>query len=162
MMKLHYRSRTSTTGQGLLETIVAIGVMMTGLISVMSLVVSNLNSEREAATRYQAVNLAREGIELVRNARDSNWLAGSDTWAGIEAMAVTPGRSLPDPFENFTREITVKRILSCTDAFPASDCGTIDHDATIPVAQEITATVQWNLGGRQKTITLTDTLYDWK
>lgn len=150
--------RTFTTGQGLLETIVAIGIMMTGLISVMSLVVSNLNSEREAATRYQAVNLAREGIELMRNTRDSNWLSGNEAWAGIAAAS---RQALPEPFENFTREIGVKA-LSCVESFPAPDpfCGNIEHDD--PIAQEITATVRWNFGGRERTITLTDTLYDWK
>ena len=73
-------------GQGLLETIVAIGVIMTGLISVMSLVVSNLNTQRDAAMRYQAVNFAREGVELMRNRRDTNWsVESASPWAGLEA-----------------------------------------------------------------------------
>ena len=150
-------------GQGLLETIVAIGVMMTGLISVMSLVVSNLNSEREAATRYQAVNLAREAIELVRNTRDSNWLAGNDTWAGMDSTVAAVSGILPPPFESFTRMLTVSS-RTCLDVFPAPDptCAGIEQDANTPVAQEIIATVQWNLSGREKTITLTDILYDWK
>lgn len=72
-------------GQGLLETIVAIGVITTGLVSVISLVISNLTTQRESAMRYQAVNLAREGIELVRNTRDSNWLDSSkeNAWVGL-------------------------------------------------------------------------------
>lgn len=69
--------------QGLLETIVAIGVIVTGLISVLALVVSNLNTQREAALRYQAINIAREGLEIIRNRRDSNWLDGRDSWDGI-------------------------------------------------------------------------------
>ncbi|OGL66626.1 hypothetical protein A3B21_02980 [Candidatus Uhrbacteria bacterium RIFCSPLOWO2_01_FULL_47_24] len=70
-------------GFGLLETIIALGVIITGLVSVISLSIANLTNERDTAMRYQAVNLAREGIELVRNIRDSNWLAGTDTWQGI-------------------------------------------------------------------------------
>lgn len=66
-----------------METIVALGVIMTGLVSVISLTISNLNAERDAATRYQAINFAREGIELVRTMRDSNWISGSDAWKGI-------------------------------------------------------------------------------
>ncbi len=157
------RTLTMRKGQGLLETIVAIGIMMTGLISVMSLVISNLNSQREAATRYQAVNLAREAIELVRNTRDSNWLAGSDTWAGMQTTVATVSGPLPSPFEGFTRTVTMAS-RTCAQAFPAPDttCAGIEPDARNNVAQEITATVNWNLSGRQKTITLTDTLYDWK
>ncbi len=77
------RVRAFATGQGLLETVVAIGVIMTGLVSVMALVVSNLNTEREAGVRYQAINIAREGIEIVRNRRDSNWLVDRTSWDGL-------------------------------------------------------------------------------
>ena len=31
----------------------------------------------------QAVNFAREALEAVRAMRDSNWVAGHDTWEGI-------------------------------------------------------------------------------
>lgn len=125
--------------QGLLETIVAIGVIMTGLVSVMALTVSNLNTQREAATRYQAVNLAREGIELVRNQRDSNWLAQQDTWDGI---FTTPSTDLPSPFSNFMRTVTVS--------------GTTSDQRTV------TAIVSWQQGGQKRDIKLTATLYDWK
>lgn len=75
----------NTRGQGLLETIVAIGVITTGLISVITLVISNLTAQREAALRYRALNFAREGLETVRNARDSNWLllGRGSPWEGL-------------------------------------------------------------------------------
>ena len=77
------RVNTITKGQGLLETVVAIGVITTGLISVITLVISNLTAQREAALRYRAVNFAREGLEIARNIRDSNWLAGESPWEGL-------------------------------------------------------------------------------
>jgi len=61
-------------GQGLLEMVVAIGVITTGLFGVWNLFISNYNGEQEAGARILAVNLAREGIEVVKNIRDSNWL----------------------------------------------------------------------------------------
>jgi len=148
--------------QGLLETIIAIGVMMTGLISVMALVISNLNTQREAATRYQAVNLAREGIELVRNRRDSNWLQGNAAWEDITlALSVINGQTLLTPFENFTRGISI-RSLSCSATFPRPDRSCDRIEQVDPIAQEITATVRWNVAGRPKEITLMETLYDWR
>lgn len=75
-------------GQGLIETVVAIGVITTGLFSVITLVISNLTTQREAAMRYQAINLAREGLELTRNLRDSNWLQGNDSWDGMAVGSV--------------------------------------------------------------------------
>lgn len=62
-------------GQGLLELIVAIGVITVGLFSVWNLFISNFNGEQEAGARILSINLAREGIEIVKNIRDSNWLA---------------------------------------------------------------------------------------
>lgn len=132
-------------GQGLLETIVAIGVIVTGLISVMTLVISNLTSAREAALRYQAVNLAREGIELIRNKRDSNWLADKDAWDGIDAeAAIFNTQSLPPQFSQFQRSITT--------------CVTAQGIASCP----ITAIVTWQSGGGERSLELAETLYDWR
>jgi hypothetical protein len=61
-------------GQGLLEMMVAIGVISVGLFSVWALFLSNYNGEQEAGARVLAVNLAREGVEVVKNIRDTNWL----------------------------------------------------------------------------------------
>jgi len=61
-------------GQTLVELIVAIAVIEIGLFSVWSLFLVNFNAEREAEYRIVGVNLAREGIEVIKNIRDSNWL----------------------------------------------------------------------------------------
>lgn len=61
-------------GQSLVELIVAIAIIQVGLFSVWSLFLSNFNAEREAELRIVGANLSREGIELVKNIRDSNWL----------------------------------------------------------------------------------------
>ena len=64
------------SGQGLIEMIVALGIIIVGVIGSLSLSVVALSSSRESETRVIAANLAREGIEVARNIRDSNWLAG--------------------------------------------------------------------------------------
>jgi len=63
-------------GQGLVEMVIALAVIVTGVIGALSLAVSALSSSKESETRIIAANLAREGIEVARNIRDSNWLAG--------------------------------------------------------------------------------------
>lgn len=62
------------SGQGLLELIIAIGVIVVGLFSVWALFLANYSGERGAQEKILAANLAREGIELVKNMRDTNWL----------------------------------------------------------------------------------------
>lgn len=64
-------------GQGLVELIVAVAVIEVGLFSVWSLFLVNFNAEKEAELRIVGVNLAREGVEVVRNIRDANWLKRS-------------------------------------------------------------------------------------
>ena len=61
-------------GQSLLELIIAIGMVTTGLFGVWALFLSNYAGEREAQMHIIGANLAREGIEVVKNIRDSNWL----------------------------------------------------------------------------------------
>ncbi|MFA6422052.1 MAG: hypothetical protein WCV92_01475 [Candidatus Buchananbacteria bacterium] len=61
-------------GQGLIELIIAIAVIVVGLFAVWTLFMSNFNGEQEAKARVIGANLSREGIEAVKNIRDSNWL----------------------------------------------------------------------------------------
>ncbi|MDO8462874.1 MAG: type II secretion system protein [bacterium] len=63
-------------GFGLLETIVAIGVIVTGLFAVFTLVLSNQRTIDAAKLRFGGVSAAREGAEVVRMLRDANWQRG--------------------------------------------------------------------------------------
>ncbi|MDQ5938518.1 MAG: hypothetical protein QG642_208 [Patescibacteria group bacterium] len=63
------------TGFTLIELLIAISVFMIGIMGAFSLSLNNLNTAKENSQRVIAANLAREGLELVRNIRDSNWLA---------------------------------------------------------------------------------------
>ena len=61
-------------GQGILEVVIAISVVVIGLVSIISLVVFNINVQSYNHNMLIASNLAREGIEVIRNIRDNNWL----------------------------------------------------------------------------------------
>ena len=62
-------------GQGLLEMVIAVALVIAIVVSVLFLVNTNLTGQKESEFQIVAANLAREGIEVVRNIRDSNWLA---------------------------------------------------------------------------------------
>ena len=64
-------------GLTLIEVVVALGVVTTGVISGLTLTAYNLTTAVSSATRLVAANLAREGIEVIRQKRDSNWLEGA-------------------------------------------------------------------------------------
>jgi type II secretory pathway pseudopilin PulG len=74
-------------GQSMLEAVVAIGIITTALSSALTLVSGSINAEKDSETRIVAGNLAREGVEVVRSMRDSNWLAGAAWDAGLSGAA---------------------------------------------------------------------------
>lgn len=62
------------TGFTMIESLIAVGVILFGLLSLVSLGASSLISGRITSEQFVAANLAREGMEAIRQVRDSNWL----------------------------------------------------------------------------------------
>jgi hypothetical protein len=58
-------------------------VIIIGLTAASGLVFSNIRTQEISSDRLIASNLAREGIELVKEIRDSNWLTGAVINAGL-------------------------------------------------------------------------------
>jgi prepilin-type N-terminal cleavage/methylation domain-containing protein len=61
-------------GFTLIELMIALAVFTIGIVAALSLALANYNNSRDNLDKIVASNLAREGIELIRNVRDSNWL----------------------------------------------------------------------------------------
>lgn len=61
-------------GFTLIETIVAVGIIVIGLISALTLITNSLFYVSNIGDRLVAANLTAEGLEVVRNIRDNNWL----------------------------------------------------------------------------------------
>ena len=60
-------------GFTLLEVLLALSVLSVGIMAAFTLALANLNTARDNYQRIRAANLAREGLELARNVRDTNW-----------------------------------------------------------------------------------------
>ncbi len=61
-------------GFTLLETIVAVGLIVVGLIAALALITNSLFYVSNIQDRLAAANLMAEGIEVTKNIRDNNWL----------------------------------------------------------------------------------------
>lgn len=71
-------------GFSLLEAIVATGVLLFGVVALISLNTSSLIGEQVITAELQASNLAREALEVVRSQRDSNWLVmDANAFSGV-------------------------------------------------------------------------------
>ena len=67
-------------GFTIIEILVAFTIITIGLLGVVSLVVQNLQVQNVNRNYVVAAMLAQEGIELVRNQRDLNWLTSGNDW----------------------------------------------------------------------------------
>ncbi|MDD5213270.1 MAG: prepilin-type N-terminal cleavage/methylation domain-containing protein [Candidatus Gracilibacteria bacterium] len=70
-MKNYNYSKSSAFS--IIEVLIGIFIFTMGLLSVYMLLQSSFNMNEDNKNRIVAANLAREGIELVRNIRDSNY-----------------------------------------------------------------------------------------
>src|SRR3989338_1470089 len=61
-------------GQTLIETIVGIFVLVMGITAALGLATFSLSSSTNIVKQLIGMGLAREGIEAVKNMRDTNWL----------------------------------------------------------------------------------------
>ncbi len=72
-------------GFTLTEVMIAMMVLTIAIVSASNLLVGLINSNKSITNTMQAYYLAQEGLELVRNVRDTNWLHNQD-WLGADEM----------------------------------------------------------------------------
>lgn len=68
------RKINNNQGFTLLEIAVAVFIVSFGIVGVLGLINYNMQAERVSKHQLVASQLAQEGLELVRNQRDNNWL----------------------------------------------------------------------------------------
>lgn len=68
----------SQKGQTLVETMVAIFILVMGITAALGLAIYSFNATSLVNKQVIAMGLAREGLEAVKNMRDTNWLKGNN------------------------------------------------------------------------------------
>ena len=80
MLKLRSApARRPEQGQTIIETVVGIFIMTMGITAALGLATFSLHASTNIIKQLVGMGLAREGIESVKNMRDSNWLWDSLT-----------------------------------------------------------------------------------
>ena len=67
-------TQSRLSGETLLELVIAITILTMVLASAFSVLIQASATNENSIKRVGALNIAREGIEAVRNIRDTNWL----------------------------------------------------------------------------------------
>ena len=70
-------------GFTLIESIIAISILVTGILAVYYVFAGLSNQAKSSSNKLGAIYLAQEGIEIIRNIRDSNWINDRDWLYGI-------------------------------------------------------------------------------
>lgn len=165
------------SGQSLLELVVAFGIIVTGVVGALTLTISNSIAASESAERLIAINLAREGIEVIRNTRDTNWLEGEAWDNGLvgdgEATANFNAGSWSLDFNPDSITDSAARL------YFHSATGIYNHESTDGAATEyyrlitinpdgtdymkkVTSLVRWYERGRYHEINLEGWIYNWR
>lgn len=125
LKKIQARDRKGFT---VIEAFVGISILLIGLVGPLMLVNSNLQAGRFSRDQITAYYLAQEAIEMVREVRDENFIAGRSWLTGLGTCLSSTGCRVDG------RESVSSLTLTCS-----SDC-------TSPLLQVDTTTGEYGYG----------------
>ncbi|PIR94790.1 hypothetical protein COT95_02255 [Candidatus Falkowbacteria bacterium CG10_big_fil_rev_8_21_14_0_10_37_6] len=84
-----FNTRKKQSGFALLEVMASVAIISFSMLGVFSLVIYNQKIYLDNKYKFVGTTLSQEGIELVRNVRDSNWIDGSAFNDGLDLPIFT-------------------------------------------------------------------------
>lgn len=155
-MKKNFGSRAAFT---ILETIIAITVIGLVITAATQLTQSSMKIGRSSMNQFIAFHLAEEGLEIVRNMRDSNWLQNTAWRSGLDdgmyAISENSGNSGPRWILGKVSAAIDKEKIELNEREKFLRTIAID-------AGKITSRVTYEQIGGEKEVSLTMQLTDWK
>lgn len=172
----------SMRGFTLVETLVAITVVVTAMVGPLYAVQQSLNASRTAREQLIASSLAQEGVEYVRGIRDSNylyvlqntgstrsWLFGVDGTGGSVNCITAP--CVVDPIQDTKSRTILPLSLDPSGLYyqPVSSVTPTPYTRTVQLAAVsgnttemlLTVTVTWTSKGQQRNVTIREYLHNW-
>jgi len=127
----NYKQKQS--GFTLLEMLIALSVFSVGIMAAFTLSLANVNTARDNYQRLFAANLAREGLELVKNIRDSNWLKieaneDCDLAPGLQLCTWDQGLDYNTSTIDYDEQALTGALPDITDCFDNGTCRIYDHE----------------------------------
>lgn len=163
-------------GFTLVETLVAVGILATAIVAPMVIAQTGIQTARQARDGVTAQFLASEAVELLRNTRDDNIIAGGDWDSGLR-VGTGPFR-----IDAVAELESGNGIESCSGScdndylYFDEDTSLYSYDSggeqtifvrTVEVTQihsdeiRIDVTVTWDRPGRTFEFVLTEHLFEW-
>lgn len=164
-----------TRAFSLLETLIAIGVLAGAIVAAIGVLSFTLRHIRTAGDELVAAHLAAEGIEIVRNLRDTHWLQNMswDAWRavmedlGCVEVAYHSAQATLLPCGSAARVLEVDargRYCYACAGTPSPYTRVIEIETGGLEAHQlrIRAVVEWTQPAGRRELRVEDVLYDWR
>lgn len=175
---------TQSKGFTLLETMIAITVLLIGVVGPISVIGGSLHHIYYVRDQITAINLAQEAIEVVRQKRDTNFLNGSawDTGFGsgdctggllcivdtnptptiyrcLGSCTTANGKLLvyKDPTDGFSHQYLALPV----GVIPTMFSRRVDTTKTNANEYNVVVTVTWSTGNTQGIVTVSESVFRW-
>ena len=168
-------------GFGLIEVTVSVYILAMGLLGLMSLLHQSLKAQGINKNTIIAAQLAQEGVELVRNVRDNNWLDPNNTDWKIDIIGGNGGmisQSFTIDYRGRYEIATVSNIDDPAAKLYINPDNYYTHEASgsdptlfsrviekinpSPEYMEIVSRVKWNERGVDHDFVVSTKLYNWR
>jgi Tfp pilus assembly protein PilV len=165
------RNTDRRSGFTIIETMVAITILMISIVSPMAIAAKGLTAAFLAQDQIRAFYLAQEAIEQIRNKRDENgvkrvgWLGGLDAClSGSHCRVDAPANTISAcsgtcPALNYN-------VSTGFYSYGSGTATNIVRDITVQTVSDvevnIVVTLSWKTGMFSRTITLNERLYNWQ
>ena len=165
-------SLKSGAGFTFLELVITIFVITVGIVGVYIVAQYPISYTSISIQKLTAAYLAQEGIEIVRNIRDTNWVEESSSWTdGLEAGdweadyddQILTACSSPCDYEHNLRFLKINGGLYNYDLGTPTNFKrkiTIDN-SSLPAFLKVIVLVEWRQKGKTYTVEAQENLYPW-
>ena len=140
-------------GQSMVEALVVVGVVVLLVTGLVSATTASLGVSRMSKNRAQALQYAKEGLEIVRIVKSASWDSIPQTTqkfciAKEQNDLGAPLSACPYDIDNFfSRTVTISDSGICT---------------AVNSCRNVTVMVSWKESGQDKSVTLTSFVTNWK
>ncbi|MBU0999179.1 type II secretion system GspH family protein [Patescibacteria group bacterium] len=130
-------------GFTLVETLVAISIFSVSLLGLMSILASSISDTNYTKKKIAAEYLAQEGIECVRNVRDTYVLYPDATHDWSKFVALNVNNITCPSYDTATFSRTIQKVVISSDEV------------------KISTTVSWTQSSGNYSITFSENLFNW-
>ena len=171
-------------GFTLIETIIALAIFSASIVGLVSVTASGVANTNFAKNKLTASYLAQEGIELVRNMRDTELISPTGDWVSFTtavASCLSSGGCYIDPTDAFLSATlcTGLQVQQNPDGCPTLDYSQFGfynygsgitsiftriitvQELNLGVEVRVTSTILWQQGRANKRVIMTENLFNW-